>query len=59
MQTFRFSTKVSKEGTIRLPSNSKLDNKEVEVTIVTKDKVVKDRDITPELFIEEWAGFLC
>ncbi len=58
MQTFRFSTKVSNRGTIKLPSHSKLDNKEVEVIIVTKEYVAKDKNLTPELFIEKWAGFL-
>ncbi len=57
MKTLRFRTKVSKSGTIQLPVDSSLNNKEVDVIIMPKAKhVVKTMKAMD--FIEKWKGFL-
>lgn len=57
MKTLRFRTRISKSGTIHLPKNSLLADKEVDVIIMPKTrrsrKTLKAKD-----FVEKWAGFL-
>jgi hypothetical protein len=57
MKTLRFRTRISKSGTIHLPKNSSLADKEVDVIIMPKTrrsrKTLKAKD-----FVEKWAGFL-
>lgn len=60
MTTFRFSAKVSREGTIKIPNGTELSDKEVEVVISPK---VDTRENNPEKydaidFLEEWSGVL-
>ena len=57
MKTLRFRTKVSKSGTIQLPRDSSLNNKEVDVIIMPKAKrIIKSMKAME--FVEKWKGFL-
>jgi len=57
MRPYKFSTKVSSKGTIKIPFSKKLIGKDVEVTIRPKSNN-KETDISASNFIKKWAGFL-
>lgn len=57
MKTLRFRTKISKSGIIHLPKNSSLNDKEVDVIIISKTQGSR-KTINAKEFIEKWAGFL-
>ena len=57
METYRFKTKISKSGIIRIPGKFPLHDREVEVTLVPKETKSKGKD-KAKGFIDKWAGFL-
>ena len=57
METFKFITKISKNGLIQIPFKPVLFNKEVEITIVPKIGKLKEKRGAKD-FINKWAGFL-
>ena len=57
MKAYKFNTKVSREGTIKIPDKQSLAGKKVEVIIVSKTNSKKD-DFSAKDFIDKWAGFL-
>ena len=57
MKTIRFRTRISKSGTINLPKNSSLIDKEVVVIIMQKSTSTK-KTLKAKEFVEKWAGFL-
>lgn len=57
MKTLRFRTKVSKAGTIRLPKDAALNDKEVDVIIIPKVKRI-GKTLKATDFVEKWKGFL-
>jgi hypothetical protein len=60
MTTFRFSAKVSREGTIKIPNGTELSDKEVEVYLVQKENNSSSmkKDGKGVKFVKKWAGFL-
>ena len=57
MQAYKFETRISKTGQIKLPLNNLLFDKEVEVIIVPKQEVKSSRLKTSD-FVNKWSGFL-
>ena len=57
MKTLRFRTRISKSGTIHLPKNSSLVDKEVDVIIMPKTRRLR-KPLKAKEFVEKWAGFL-
>lgn len=57
MQTYRFDTRISKDGIIQLPFNQQLMGREVEIIIMPKEDSKPSTATTAE-FIDKWAGFL-
>ena len=57
MKTLRFRTRISKSGTIHLPKNSSLVDKEVDVIITSKTRRLR-KTLKAKEFVEKWAGFL-
>jgi hypothetical protein len=57
MKTLRFRTRISKSGTIHLPKNTLLRDKEVDVIIMPKTRRLK-KTLKAKEFVEKWAGFL-
>ena len=57
MKTIRFRTRISKSGTIHLPKNSSLVDKEVDVIIMPKTRRLR-KTLKAKEFVEKWAGFL-
>lgn len=57
MKAYRFTTKVSAQGTIQIPYSSSLFDEEVEVVILPKSKPQEGK-IKPMEFVEKWKGFL-
>ena len=57
MKTLRFRTKVSKSGTIQLPKDASLNEKEVDVIIMPKTQRIVKAMRAME-FVEKWKGFL-
>ncbi|HYX07895.1 MAG TPA: hypothetical protein VE912_14285 [Bacteroidales bacterium] len=57
MQAYKFETKISKTGQIKLPLNSQLFDKEVEIIIVPKQEI-KTTKLKASDFIDKWSGFL-
>ncbi len=57
MKTYKFTTKISENGTIKIPISQALYDKEVEIIIVTKPTKKKK---TPKAmdFVNKWGGFL-
>jgi len=58
MKTYRYKTKISKKGTIHISLNPALYDKEVEVFIVPKQKIVDEETHKASKFVNKWAGFL-
>ena len=57
MKTYRFTTKISKQGTIQVPYSSSLSDDEVEVIILPKSRPQEGKIKAME-FVEKWKGFL-
>ena len=57
MATFKFKTKISKEGTIEVPHRTELHNQEVEVTLRIKE-FDDNNQINAYRFLDKWTGFL-
>lgn len=57
MKTLRFRTRISKSGTIHLPKNSSLADKEVDVIIMPKSRGLR-KSLKAKEFVSKWAGFL-
>ncbi len=57
MKTLRFRTKVSKSGTIQLPGDASLNDREVDVIIMPKAKRIT-KSMKAMEFVEKWKGFL-
>lgn len=57
MRTYKFTTKISDNGTIKLPDNPDLFDKEVEIVIFTKPSKKSKQPKATE-FVKKWAGFL-
>ncbi|WP_310558300.1 hypothetical protein [Flavobacterium sp.] len=57
MQAYRFETRISKKGTIQLPFNQQLVDREVEIIIFPKQDLKPNKN-APIDFINKWAGFL-
>lgn len=57
MDTYRFKTKISKTGKIKIPDEFALHDKEVEVTLIPKAHQFKKK-LKAKDFVSKWAGFL-
>ena len=57
MKAYKYNTKVSQEGTIKIPHKQSLAGKKVEVIVVPKTDN-KQEDFSAKAFIDKWAGFL-
>ena len=57
MQAYRFETRISKKGTIQLPFDQQLVDKEVEIIIIPKQDLKPNKNASID-FINKWAGFL-
>jgi len=57
VRAYRFITKISDNGTIRIPNNPTLFDKEVEIIILPKPKQDRGKMKASD-FIDKWAGFL-
>ena len=59
MQVYKFQTKISRKGIIKLPAKSEWFNKDVEVIILLKqaDQKEVDKNAGTE-FVNKWAGSL-
>lgn len=57
MRAFRFNTRISKTGTIQVPLDNQLYDKEVEVIILPRQEE-KSTVSNPVDFINKWSGFL-
>jgi hypothetical protein len=57
MQAYKFDTKISKTGQIKLPLSNQLFDKEVEIIIVPKQEI-KSNQMKAAEFIDKWTGFL-
>lgn len=58
MKAYKFDTKISEDGTIRLPLSPTLYDKEVEIIIVPKTTKEKKNPHKASDFVNKWAGFL-
>jgi hypothetical protein len=58
MRAYKFETKILENGTIHIPLNPSLYDKEVEIFIVPKTKPVKKKIHKASDFVNKWAGFL-
>lgn len=59
MNAYRFTTKISDTGTIQLPLDPKLFNKEVEVIILPKPLSIEGKNpFKASEFVKKWAGFI-
>ena len=57
METIRFTTRISKSGTIRVPKDSLLIDKDVEVYIKPAKKIENKQNKAMD-FVIKWAGFM-
>ena len=57
MKVYRFETHISKNGVIQLPSNQQLNDRDVEVIILTKPEFKPSRNASAD-FVNKWTGFL-
>ncbi len=57
MKVYRYRTKISHKGTIKIPLDPALYNKEVDVIILQKEDI-KEKEFTAKEFVEKWTGFL-
>lgn len=58
MKNYRFSARVSSNGTIQIPKELALVDQEVDVFILPKSKVNESPTGNAQAFVEKWAGFL-
>ncbi len=58
MGVLKFTTKISKSGTIQLPPHSSLYNQEVDIIIMPKSRNRKAKKTNAAEFVRKWAGFL-
>ncbi len=57
MQAYKYETRISKTGQIKLPLTNQLFDKEVEIIIVPKQKT-KSSELNISDFVDKWSGFL-
>ncbi len=57
MKVYRYKTKISQEGTISVPLDPTLFNKEVDVIILQKEGRT-EKELTAKEFVKKWKGFL-
>lgn len=57
MQAYKYETRISKTGQIKLQLNNQLFDKEVEIIIVPKQET-KSSQLKTSDFIAKWSGFL-
>lgn len=57
MRAYKYETKISENGTMNISLNPALYDKEVEVFIVPKQKIAKERTQKASNFVNKWAGF--
>lgn len=57
MEAYKFITKISAKGVIKLPYHPKLVNQEVEILIFPKE-IPKETQPSAVDFVNKWAGFL-
>ena len=57
MKVYRFTTKVSESGTIQIPYSLSLFDKEVEIIILPKPTLEKEKMRATD-FVKKWAGFI-
>jgi len=57
MKAYRFQTKITKSGTIQIPFTPGIQEMEVEVIILPKEKKITKK-LSAKDFIEKWSGFL-
>ena len=57
MRIFKFNTKISSDGTIKIPYTPSLFEKEVELIIVPKTRK-RLKSNSGKRFVKKWAGFL-
>ena len=57
MQAYKYDTKISKTGQIKLPLSNQLYDKEVEIIIVPKQEI-RSNQMKASDFIDKWTGFL-
>ena len=57
MKAYKFKTKISGNGTIHVPDDSDLYDREVEVIIIS-EKYDRDSNMKASEFVNKWAGFL-
>lgn len=57
MQAYRFETRISKKGIIKLPFNQQLVDREVEIIILPKQDLKPNKDASID-FVNKWSGFL-
>lgn len=58
MQAYKFDTKISDEGIIRVPLEPSLYGKEVEIIIVPKITKNENAPSSAKEFIKRWAGII-
>ncbi len=58
MKTYKFDTRISKNGTIQIPLSPALYNREVEIIIVPKSDDAPKKETKAVDFVKKWAGFL-
>lgn len=57
MKAYKFKTKISGDGTIKVPDKSDLHEREVQVIIIS-EKDAEDTKLKASEFVNKWAGFL-
>lgn len=57
MQTYRFETRISKNGKIYIPISKELFDKDVEIIILQNDNNGISKSSAQD-FINKWSGFL-
>jgi hypothetical protein len=57
MQAYKYETRISKTGQIKLPLTNQLFDKEVEIIIVPKQETKSSRPKISD-FVDKWSGFL-
>lgn len=58
MEALKFETIVLENGTIQIPELEKYKNKHIEIFVVFKPEIYKDKpEISVEEFLSNWTGF--
>jgi hypothetical protein len=57
MEVYRYETRISKKGVIKLPINQQLKDRDVEIIILPR-KDIRSKKKSSLDFIKKWAGFL-